>query len=87
MNPALAAAVRESLQSGHAQAADPESVSNAPDLGPRKKWSSVIVAPLIARDMPLGAIVCCLLGSRRHFEPADLALIENLASRAATALG
>ena len=36
--------------------------------------------------MPLGAIVCCLLGSRRQFEPADLALIENLASRAATAL-
>jgi signal transduction histidine kinase len=44
------------------------------------------VAPLIARDMPLGAIVCTLLGSRRRFEPADLALIENLASRAATAL-
>jgi signal transduction histidine kinase/PleD family two-component response regulator len=86
VNPALASAVRESLQSGHAQAADPESVSNAPDLGPRKKWSSVIVAPLTARDMPLGAIICCLLGSRRHFEPADLALIENLASRAATAL-
>jgi signal transduction histidine kinase/DNA-binding response OmpR family regulator len=86
VNPALTAAVRDSLRSGHAQAAEPESVSNAPDLGPRKKWSSVIVAPLIARDMPLGAIVCCLLGSRRHFEPADLALIENLASRAATAL-
>ena len=55
-------------------------------LAPKKKWSSVIVAPLIARDMPLGAIVCCLQGSRRQFEPADVALIENLASRAATAL-
>lgn len=86
VNPELAATVREAVRSGHAQSISPEAVNNAPDLGPKKKWSSVIVAPLIARDMPLGAIVCCLLGSRRQFEPADLALVENLASRAATAL-
>jgi signal transduction histidine kinase/DNA-binding response OmpR family regulator len=86
VKPMLAAAVREALKSGHAQPVDPEAVSNAPDLGPKRKWSSVIVAPLVARDMPLGAIICSLLGSRRQFEPADLALIENLASRAATAL-
>ncbi len=86
VDPKLAATVRDAVKSGHAQAIDPEAVSNAPDLGPRKKWSSAIVAPLIARDTSLGAIVCCLLGSRRQFEPADLALIENLASRAATAL-
>ena len=36
--------------------------------------------------MPIGAIVCCLLGPHAQFEPADLALIENLAGRAATAL-
>jgi signal transduction histidine kinase/CheY-like chemotaxis protein len=46
----------------------------------------LIVAPLIARDVPLGALVCCLQGARRRFEPADIALIENLASRAATAI-
>lgn len=86
VSPKLSAAVREAVESGHAQPVEPEFVGNAPDLAPRKKWSSVIVAPLIARDMPIGAIVCCLLGSRRQFEPADLALIENLASRAATAL-
>jgi len=86
VNPNLANVVREAVTSGHAQPVAAEFVGNAPDLPPRKKWSSVIVAPLIARDMPIGAIVCCLLGSRRQFEPADLALIENLASRAATAL-
>jgi signal transduction histidine kinase/PleD family two-component response regulator len=86
VSPALAEAVRDAVHSGHAQSAAPETVGNAPDLGPKKKWSSVVVAPLIARDMPIGAIVCCLSGSRRQFEPADLALIENLASRAATAL-
>jgi signal transduction histidine kinase/PleD family two-component response regulator len=86
VNPKLAAAVHEAVKSGHAQPVDPETASNAPDLGPKRKWSSAIVAPLIARDMPIGAIVCTLLGSRRRFEPVDLALIENLASRAATAL-
>ncbi|HJQ81153.1 MAG TPA: hybrid sensor histidine kinase/response regulator, partial [Lacipirellulaceae bacterium] len=30
--------------------------------------------------------ICCLQGARRRFEPADIALIENLASRAATAI-
>src|SRR3954468_9624438 len=83
VDPRLAESVAEAVESGHAQSIDPESVHNAPDLGP-KKWNSVIVVPLIARDTPLGAIVCCL--ARRQFEPADLALIENLAGRAATAL-
>lgn len=86
VNPTLSAAVNAALKSGHAQSVDPETVSNAPDLAPKRQWSSAIVAPLLARDMPLGAIVCTLLGTRRRFEPADLALIENLASRAATAL-
>ena len=83
---ALAEAVRESIESGHALPIPPEAVGNAPDLGSKKNWSSVIVAPLIARDVPLGAIVCTLQGTRRRFEPADVALIDNLASRAATAL-
>jgi signal transduction histidine kinase/DNA-binding response OmpR family regulator len=86
VDPKLAAAVREAVESGHAQSITPEAVSNAPNLGPKKKWSNVVLAPLISRDTPLGAIVCCLAGTRRRFEPADLALIENLAGRAATAL-
>ncbi len=84
VDPRLAEAVRDAVESGHAQTIPPETVHNSPDLGPKKKWSHVIVVPLIARDTPLGAIVCC--AARRQFEPADLALIENLASRAATAL-
>jgi signal transduction histidine kinase/DNA-binding response OmpR family regulator len=84
VDPRLAEAVRDAVESGHAQSIDPDSIRNAPDLGPRKKWSSAVVVPLIARDVPLGAIVCC--AARRQFEPADLALVENLAGRAATAL-
>jgi signal transduction histidine kinase len=86
VDPQLAFAVSEAVESGHAQPIDPATVYNAPNLAPKRKWSSAIVAPLIARDEALGAIVCCLLGERRTFEPADIALIENLASRAATAL-
>src|SRR4029079_17144372 len=83
VHPQLAQAVGDAVESGHAQPIDPEVVQNAPDLGPKKKWCSAVVVPLIARDTPLGAIVCC--AARRQFEPADLALIENLAARAATA--
>jgi signal transduction histidine kinase/DNA-binding response OmpR family regulator len=84
VHPRLADAVREAVENGHAQAIEPEVIQNAPDLGPRRKWCSAVVVPLVARDTPLGAIVCC--AARRQFEPADLALIENLAGRAATAL-
>jgi signal transduction histidine kinase/DNA-binding response OmpR family regulator len=84
VDPRLAEAVRDAVETGHAQSIDSDVVRNAPDLGLKKKWASVIVVPLIARDVPLGAIVCGL--ARRQFEPADLALIENLAGRAATAL-
>ncbi|MFO0788250.1 MAG: response regulator [Pirellulales bacterium] len=86
VDPTLASVVKSAVESGHAQPISPEFVKNAPNLGSRKNWSYAVVAPLIARDMPLGAIVCCLQGTNRQFEPADLALIENLASRAGTAL-
>jgi len=82
----LTRAVRDAVESGHAQPIPPESLGNAPDLGSKRKWSNAIVAPLIARDAPIGAIVCCQMGSKRGFEPDDIALIENIASRAATAL-
>jgi signal transduction histidine kinase/DNA-binding response OmpR family regulator len=84
VHPRLAQVVRDAVESGHAQPIEPEVIQNAPDLGPKRKWCSAVVVPLIARDTPLGAIVCC--AARRQFEPADLALIENLAGRAATAL-
>ncbi|HEY4233180.1 MAG TPA: response regulator [Lacipirellulaceae bacterium] len=83
---ALTQVVKDAIESGHAQPIDAEAVSDAPDLDAKRKWASVIVVPLNARDVPLGAIVCCLQGARRQFDPSDVALIENLVSRAATAL-
>ena len=38
VDPRLAEAVRDAVESGHAQPIDPEVVQNAPDLGPKKKW-------------------------------------------------
>jgi signal transduction histidine kinase/DNA-binding response OmpR family regulator len=86
VGPELARAVRGAIASGHAQAIAPETIGNAPDLGAKRMWTGAIVAPLIARDAPLGALICCVMGPRRRFEIDDIALIENLASRAATAL-
>jgi signal transduction histidine kinase len=82
----LADAIRQAIEGGRAVPIPAETVANAPDLDENRQWSSVIVIPLVARDVPLGAIVCCLQGARRQFEPADVALLENLGSRAATAL-
>src|SRR4051812_48200268 len=59
VHPQLAETVRDAVESGHAQPIDPEVVQNAPDLGPKRKWCSAVVVPLVARDTPLGAIVCC----------------------------
>ncbi|HEX5472862.1 MAG TPA: response regulator, partial [Lacipirellulaceae bacterium] len=80
----LSEAIRTAVESGHAQPVEPETVRNAPDLGQKRKYASAVVVPLIARGTPLGAIVCGAM--RRQFEAGDLALIENLAGRAATAL-
>ena len=66
VGPELAQTVREAVESGHAQPI-PGIGRQRAGLGPKRKWSSVIVAPLIARDMPIGAIVCCLLGSTPAF--------------------
>jgi signal transduction histidine kinase/DNA-binding response OmpR family regulator len=86
VGPDLRRAVREAITSGHAHTVPAEIIANAPDLGAKRMWSSAMVAPLVARDAPLGALICCLMGARRKFEIDDIALIENLASRAATAL-
>jgi signal transduction histidine kinase/DNA-binding response OmpR family regulator len=82
----LAESIRQAIEGGKALPIPAEIVANAPDLEENRPWSDVIVIPLVARDVPLGAVVCCLHGARQHFEPADVALLENLGGRAATAL-
>lgn len=86
VKPELVAPIRAAIESGHARPVPNEALANAPDLDSHLKWASAIAVPLVARDTSLGAIVCCLQGVRRSFEPADVALLENLAGRAATAL-
>jgi signal transduction histidine kinase len=48
--------------------------------------TSVIVVPLLANGRALGALTFAAAGSRRRFTKIDLALAEELASRAATAV-
>ncbi len=84
VDPRLSQVVGEAVESGHAQPINPVIVQNAPALDSKQKWASAVVVPLVARDTPLGAIVCC--AESEQFEPANLALIENLAGLAATAL-
>ena len=83
---AVAGPIREAIESGHARSVPIEALGDAPELAPKREWASAIAIPLIARDVSHGAIICCLQGVRRTFEPADVALLENLAGRAATAL-
>jgi PAS domain S-box-containing protein len=47
---------------------------------------SLIGAPLIVRNRSFGAIAFVLTSSRRSYDPADLALAEDLARRAAIAV-
>lgn len=83
VNAELDMAVNEAIETGHAKLITGELVLNAPSLCHEKAWSSAVVVPLVARDVPLGAIVCCRTQS---FEASDVALIEDLAGRAATAI-
>ncbi len=83
---ALAKPIYEAIESGHAKAIPIDALRDAPGTSPNRNWSSCMAVPLVARDAALGAILCCLEGERRFFEPADVGLLENLAGRAATAL-
>ena len=47
---------------------------------------SYMVVPLLARGRALGTISLAVAGSGRHYAAADLALVEDLASRAALAI-
>ena len=49
-------------------------------------YASAIIVPLVARGRTLGAITCATMESRLHYTTDDLALVENLAVRAALAL-
>jgi signal transduction histidine kinase len=82
----LTQVIRDVTSSGHAQVVSSEVVRNAPNLRRKRGWPSVVVAPLIARDNPLGAIICCRRGARRRFTPPQIRLVEDIAGRAATAL-
>ena len=84
VDPRLTKAVGEAVESGHALTIDPAYIKNAPALDSKQKWAAVVAVPLVARDTPIGAIICC--AEREEFESADLALIEYLAGLAATAL-
>jgi len=62
-----------------AAARDVEHLKMLVELG----LKSYIIAPLIARGRTLGAITFVSSQSGRHYEPADVALAEELARRAA----
>lgn len=49
-------------------------------------FSSAMMVPLVTQDAPIGAITLVTAESRRHYTPADLAMAEELASRAALAI-
>lgn len=48
--------------------------------------TSAMLVPMVARDRTLGVITFALDDPRRHYTPADLALAEELARRAALAI-
>jgi PAS domain S-box-containing protein len=50
------------------------------------RFSSIIVVPLLARGLTLGALTLCMTESERRYDDADLALAQDLAQRAATAI-
>ena len=50
------------------------------------RFSSVIVVPLTARGLRLGMLTLCMSDSGRRYDEADLALAQDLAQRAATAV-
>ena len=49
-------------------------------------FSSVIVVPLVARGLTLGALTLAMSESGRRYDEQDLALAQDLAQRAATAV-
>ena len=50
------------------------------------QFSAVIIVPLVARGLRLGALTLCMAESGRSYEAADVQLAEDLAQRAAMAV-
>jgi signal transduction histidine kinase len=50
------------------------------------QFSSIIVVPLLARGLTLGALTLCTTESGRRYDEADLGLAQDLAQRAAIAV-
>jgi PAS domain S-box-containing protein len=50
------------------------------------KFSALIIVPLIARGVTLGALTLCMAASERHYDSDDLALAQDLAQRQALAV-
>jgi PAS domain S-box-containing protein len=50
------------------------------------RFSSILVVPLSARGLTLGALTLCMTESERRYDERDLALAEDLARRAAVAI-
>lgn len=70
-------------------------ISNAPSLvetferksaAEKLDMTSVIVAPLRARDMTLGALTCVRFGDREPFDADDIVLMKEIANRAALSI-
>jgi signal transduction histidine kinase len=49
-------------------------------------FSAVIIVPLVARGVTLGALTLCMAESGRHYDADDLALAQDLAQRQALAV-
>jgi PAS domain S-box-containing protein len=47
---------------------------------------SALAVPILAGDEALGVVVVVMSGSDRHYRPADVAFVEDLAGRAASAV-
>lgn len=85
----LRAAVDRVLSGGRAELLEGLSVSYPPSscgVSPEGSLSSAVVLPLLARGRTLGALTLAQGRSARRFGPAEVALAEDLAGRAAVAL-
>ena len=87
-NSVLAQAVHACISSGHPQLIRDDQVYEVSAIKSpeREKLPTALVLPLVARNMSHGALVLRFLNARRRFGPADVAMAQEIAGRAATAL-
>jgi len=85
----IAAVMRTAVPSWVAHVTEAEIETLSPEtqvLVRRLDLRSWIVAPMVARGRTLGALTVVCSHSGRHYDVADLAFIQDLAGRAATAI-